>query len=104
MIWEKLDSIVKNQDILIRVIFIDGTITEWSKWFVVSTQNYGELDTYGPFSFDDAQYIEINPFVLVKPGRLLPTKEVDNSEALEYELEKAGITFEKDQKIYTITL
>ena len=104
MNWQKLAFLVKQQKVQIRVIFVDGTSTEWSNMFILPSTSYGEVSPFGPFRLADARHIEINPIVQDKPGSLLPTREVDNSEALEYELGKAGIAFKKQEKILTIRL
>ena len=63
----------------------------WSKWLSSPTDNYLEAEVQGPYSFNDIEWIEIDPIEKRKEGRLVPVKEIDHTSVIIKLLE--GISF-----------
>jgi len=102
MTWQKLTSIIEQKNISIRLTFLDGSTTDWSKWLILPSESYGEVSLSGPFRLSDVDYIELNFVELYKSGKLLSLQEIDHSKELEYEMKSAEIKFEKKGNVFFI--
>ena len=91
--WKKIEAIVKEMPISVRVKLKDEALTDWSSWLTFPSDGYGEIKSYGPFRIVDAEYIELNPIEIKKIGRLVPEKKVNHTEAVAAALLKAEIPY-----------
>lgn len=86
-------KIMKRLCITGRLIFKDGTITNWAKSFFFPVESYIESSASGPYLLDDLDSIEIYPIEEKRVGRLIPPKFLNHSEELAKELDLAGIIY-----------
>ena len=82
---------------MVRIVFQDGTVTNWSNWLTFPSDGYGEITVVGPFLLRDVSRVEVNPVELRKVGRLIPEKEIDHSDELRDALTKFRIHFNENE-------
>lgn len=93
VLWKKLSKIIAQLAVRVRVSLTDGTVTDWSEWLTFPSNGYGEIIRHGPFLIREVKLIEINPIEVRRLGRLLPDKNVDHSEELEFALNESENRF-----------
>lgn len=77
---------------------------EWSNWLIHPCDSYLEVECQGPYAINKIEWIDINPVIKKKIGRLMPEETEDLTNALLAFLENAGINYSIIDKIIRLTL
>jgi len=93
--WKTVAAITKKHHVLVRVVLDNGTALDWSPWFTLPSDSYGEVKGFGPFSLENLRMLLINPVEVIREGQRIPAKQIDHTQALAAELAEHGVQFER---------
>lgn len=65
----------------------------WSKWIIIPSDNYVEIEEQGPYPIAKVEYVEINPLIKVYTGKLVAEMEYDHTEKIINVLKQEGVAF-----------
>jgi hypothetical protein len=66
---------------------------KWSLWLIQPTAHYLETKKDGPFPLKEIAWIDIDPIVMSKAGKLLPEKSADQTEMISTLLKEQQVEF-----------
>ena len=101
---EIISSILQKIPVKIKVVFKDGSRSDWSNWLTFPSPGYGEIMVHGPFKIIDVNYLEIDAIESKKFGKRIPEKKIDHTMELKKILQEAKINFEQETNILRINL
>jgi len=101
---EEISKLVGTYSVLIRVVFKDGSVSDWSKWMTFPSPGYGEITRHGPFQFRDVEFIEINPIEIRTMGKRVSEKSIDHSKKLIENLQYLNIDHKQSSDLIRITI
>ena len=76
--------------------------TEWGTSLIEPASNYVELPSYGPVKKSDVAFIDFDPIIVTRIGRIVPDKKQSVEAELAVEFEKWLINFEKGDTYFRV--
>jgi hypothetical protein len=102
MMWNTVATIVQEYKSEVQAILDDDNPDDWSPWFFLPTEGYGEVSNYGPFSLKKLRLLRINPIETKRIGVRSPPKFIDHTESILSALRKGHVPFELEEKLIII--
>ena len=71
-----------------------NSASSWANWFTVPVDNYVEASSYGPCPVKEVEWIEVNPVVEIRVGRLIKPLIHNYTSEIQEQLAAEHIRFE----------
>ncbi|MDO6421146.1 hypothetical protein [Saccharophagus degradans] len=100
--WDGIRKIVKELPIQIKICFIDGSESDYSKWINFPSEGYGDIKSFGPFRLSEVSKVKIDVVEDRKLGRLLKEKKISHAKEVGNYLGKEKIVFEEKGGVFIV--
>ena len=100
--WKTVATIVQEHRSAVQAVLDDDDPDDWSPWFTLPSEGYGEVSNYGPFSLRKLRLLRINPIESRRIGMRIPPQVIDHTESITSALAERQITFERKDKLIII--